>query len=99
MLELILDHPRLKLRLLKIQLEVLRYIEACNGHELGITEDICNEITELSNCIALADEGRLDEIPQTGHLKRDPVERTGQCSQKIWNKLAQPSSNEPRSDV
>lgn len=83
MLELIFDHPRLKLRLLKIQLEVLRYIEACNGQELGITEDICDEITELSNCIALADEGRLDEIPQTGHLKRDPVEWTARWEEVI----------------
>ena len=83
MLEQIYDHPRLKLRLLRIQLSVLRYIEALNGHELGITEDVRDEIDELSNCIALADEGRLDEIPQTGHLKRDPVEWTARWEEVI----------------
>ena len=83
MLEQIYDHPRLKLRLLRIQLSVLRYIEAVNGHDLGITEDVRDEIGELSNCIALADEGRLEEIPQTGHLKRDPVEWTTRWEEVI----------------
>lgn len=83
MLEQIFDHPRLKLRILRIQLDVLIYIEAVNGHELGITEDISDEIDELSKCIALADEGRLAEIPQTGHLKRDPVEWTARWEQVI----------------
>lgn len=83
MLELIFDHPRLKLRLLKIQREVLRYIEACNGHELGITEDVKAEIDYLSRCIALADTGHLDKIPQTGHLKRDPVEWTARWEEVI----------------
>lgn len=83
MLEQIYDHPRLKLRLLRIQLSVLRYIEALNGHEQGITKDVSDEIDELSNCIALADEGRLDEIPQTGHLKRDPVEWTARWEEVI----------------
>lgn len=83
MLEQIYDHPRLKLRLLRIQLSVLRYIEAVNGHDLGITEDVRDEIGELSNCIALADEGRLEEIPQTGHLKRDPVEWTARWEEVI----------------
>lgn len=83
MLEQIYDHPRLKLRLLRIQLSVLRYIEAVKGHDLGITEDVRDEIGELSNCIALADEGRLEEIPQTGHLKRDPVEWTARWEEVI----------------
>ena len=83
MLEQIYDHPRLKLRLLRIQLGVLNYLEAVNGHDLGITEDVRDEIGELSNCIALADEGRLDEIPQTGHLKRDPVEWTARWEEVI----------------
>ena len=83
MLEQIYDHPRLKLRLLRIQLGVLNYLEAVNGHELGITEDVRDEIAELSNCIALADEGRLEEIPQTGHLKHDPVEWTARWEEVI----------------
>ena len=83
MLELIFDHPRLKLRLCRIQLDVLRYLEAASGHEMGLTEDMEKEVSELSSCIALADQGRLDEIPQTGHLKRDPVEWTERWEEVI----------------
>ena len=82
-LDIIVDHPRLKLRLCRNQLEVLRSLEALSGHEIGLTEDIENQINELSRCIALADEGRLDEIPQTGHLKRDPVEWTERWEEVI----------------
>lgn len=82
MLNLIFDHPRLKLRLCRIQLDVLRYLEAISGHEMGLTEDMANEVDGLSSCIALADQGRLDEVPQTGHLKRDPVEWT-----KRWEEV------------
>ena len=83
MLNLIFDHPRLKLRLCRIQLDVLRYLEAISGHEMGLTEDMANEVDGLSSCIALADQGRLDEIPQTGHLKRDPVEWTERWEEVI----------------
>lgn len=78
LLEIITDHPRLKLRLLRCQLRVLREIEAEADHELGLTEDVERDVRELSRIIDLADEGRLNEIPQTGHLKRDPVEWTEQ---------------------
>ena len=78
LLEIISDHPRLKLRLLRCQLRVLREIEAEADHELGLTEDVERDVRELSRIIDLADEGRLNEIPQTGHLKRDPVEWTEQ---------------------
>lgn len=83
MLDLIFDHPRLKLRLCRIQLDVLRYLEAISGHEMGLTEDMANEVDGLSSCISLADQGRLDEIPQTGHLKRDPVEWTERWEEVI----------------
>ena len=83
MLDLIFDHPRLKLRLCRIQLDVLRYLEAISGHEMGLTEDMAKEVDGLSSCIALADQGRLDEIPQTGHLKRDPVEWTERWEEVI----------------
>ncbi|MGM9791632.1 MAG: hypothetical protein ACI3Y4_04445 [Candidatus Cryptobacteroides sp.] len=52
MIGLITDHPRLKLRLCRIQLETLRYLEAVSGHELGITEDIEQEIGRLSSLSA-----------------------------------------------
>ena len=75
-IDLIFDHPRLKLRICRIQYDVLSWIEAKEEHCMGITEDIMQEINELSKCISLADEGRLEEIPQTGHLRRDPIEWT-----------------------
>ena len=53
MLELIGDYPRIKLRISRIQLEVLRWIEARSGHERGIAEDLENEIRKLSESIDL----------------------------------------------
>ena len=53
MLDLIGEYPRIKLRISKIQLEVLRWIEARSGHELGIAEDLENEIRKLSESIDL----------------------------------------------
>lgn len=83
MIDIIYDHPRLKLRLCKIQYAVLSWIEAKAEHSLDIIEDIRAEIDTLSRCIALADEGRLEEIPKTGHLKRDPVEWTKEWEEVI----------------
>lgn len=78
MLDLIYEHPRLKLIMLYIQLDVLHDIEAQSGapHTLSITEEVMEEIDHYSKCISLADQGKLDEIPQTGHLKHDPIEWT-----------------------
>ena len=53
MLDLIGEYPRIKLRISKIQLEVLRWIEARCSHELGIAEDLENEIRKLSESIDL----------------------------------------------
>ena len=53
MLELIGDYPHIRLRISRIQLEVLRWIEARSGHELGIAEDLENEIRKLSESIDL----------------------------------------------
>lgn len=53
MLDLIGEYPRIKLRISKIQLEVLRWIEPRSGHELGIAEDLENEIRKLSEIIDL----------------------------------------------
>ena len=83
MLDLICDHPRLKLRLSHIQLEVLGWIEAKSRHDLSIREDLEKEARELERCIELADQNRLDEIPQKDLLKRDPVEWTKHWEQVI----------------
>lgn len=78
MLDMIADHPRLKLKLLHIQLDVLHDIEVQSNapYGLSITQDVRYEISTYENCIALADKGELDKIPQSGSLKKDPVEWT-----------------------
>ena len=83
MLDVLHDHPRLKLQLMRCQMDTLNEIELQQGHELSITEDLQNEIKTQEKNIRLADEGRLDEIPQTGHLKRDPVEWTARYEEVI----------------
>ena len=83
MLDVLHDHPRLKLQLMRCQMDTLYEIELQQGHELSITEDLLNEIRTQEKNIRLADEGRLDEIPQTGHLKRDPVEWTARYEEVI----------------
>ena len=53
------------------------------SNRISITEDRLNEVRTREKNIRLADEGRLDEIPQTGHLKRDPVEWTARYEEVI----------------
>lgn len=76
LLDIIIEHPRLKLRLMKCQLNVLHQIEAHTDRDMNMTDDLQNDIFRQEQYIALADAGRQDEIPQTGHLKHDPVEWT-----------------------
>ena len=83
MLDVLYDHPRLKLQLMRCQMDTLYEIELQQRHDLSITEDLQNEIRTQEKNIRLADEGRLDEIPQTGHLKRDPVEWTARYEEVI----------------
>lgn len=74
MADAIFDHPSLKLKVLQLELSVLRRIEVRTGHELGIAEDVSNEISLYGRNIQYADNGRFDRIEQIGHLKRDPIE-------------------------
>lgn len=66
------DHPRLKLRLLRLLLSIVRGIEARSGRDLSLAE----EISLYERNIALADSGGLGLIKDTGYLKHDPVEWT-----------------------
>lgn len=77
------EHPRLKVEFLQLFLTIVRRIESQNGHDLSIAEDIIDELHELRRNIDLADYGRLEEIPQTGHLKSDPVEWTAEWEDVI----------------
>lgn len=77
------EHPRLKVEFLELFLTIVRRIESQNGHDLSIAEEITDELHDLRHNIDLADYGRLEEIPQTGHLKSDPVEWTSEWEDVI----------------
>lgn len=79
----IFDHPRLKLKVLRLLLKVLHRIEAQTGHELGLTEDVSHDARFLERNIELADRGELDQIREEGHLRRDPVEWTAHYEEVI----------------
>ena len=53
MLDLIGEYPRIKFGMGKIRLEGLRWIEARSSHELGVAEDLENEVRKLSERIDL----------------------------------------------
>ena len=93
MLDMIFEHPRLKRKLLYIQLDVLHDIEIQSGAPFGTTlaqtEETMKEINFINECISLADCGRLDEIPHIGHLRNDPVEWTAQ-----WEKVVDEADRE-----
>lgn len=62
----LMDHPRLKLRLLELELTIVRRIEALNDHELSHAEDLEIEISQHKRNIHFADNNQLDSIEQTG---------------------------------
>lgn len=76
MVDCVSDHPRLRLRLLRLQLVVIQRIGCLHGHELSAEEDVVSEIAHFEHNIALADTGRLDEIDNKGRsgLRHDPIE-------------------------
>lgn len=80
----LMDHPRLKLRLLKLELTIVRRIEALQDHELSHAEDLEREISRHKRNIHFADNDQLDSIEQTGYgLKKDPVEWTARWEEVI----------------
>ena len=70
-------HPRLKLRLLMLQRDAIiaQGGDRADDAEMGIDE-LSAEISQLQLNILAADQGRWDDIVDSGHLKRDPVEWT-----------------------
>lgn len=71
----LMDHPRLKLRLLELELTIVRRIEALNDRELSHAEDLERDISLYKRNIHFADNNQLDLIEETGwSLKKDPVE-------------------------
>lgn len=78
MADCLYEHPRLLLELKKTELEILEYIEASQnqGRSMTITDDLRDEIDQLTANIQAADEGRFDDIHSGRMLKDDPVEWT-----------------------
>lgn len=80
----LMDHPRLKLRLLKLELTIVRRIEALNDHELSHAEDLERDISLYKRNIYFADNDQLDQIEEPGRfLKKDPVEWTARWEEVI----------------
>ena len=83
MVDALYDHPRLKVKLLRLRLLVMQRIEAIEDHPIGLIEGIWEEISELESNIAAADKGQFDQIKKSGHLKSDPVEWTARYEEVI----------------
>ena len=83
MAEYVSEHPRLLLELKQVELEILEYAEAIDGHEMQITEDLRDEILQLEQNIQAADEGRFEDIVDGKILKSDPVEWTKEYEEVI----------------
>ena len=80
----LMDHPRLKLRLLELELTIVRRIEALHNHDLSYAENLEREISRHKRNIHFADNDQLDSIEQTGYgLKKDPVEWTARWEEVI----------------
>lgn len=80
----LMEHPRLKLRLLELELAIVRRIEALNDRELSHAEDLEREISRHKRNIHFADNNQLDLIEETGRsLKKDPVEWTARWEEVI----------------
>lgn len=69
-------HPRLLARFKRFYRQVVNRVEIafCDGHELGISEDLSQEISDLERNIHFANYGEWDKIASFGHLKADPIE-------------------------
>lgn len=80
----LMEHPRLKLRLLELELTIVRRIEALNDHELSHAEYLEREISRHKRNIHFADNDQLDQIEEPGRfLKKDPVEWTARWEEVI----------------
>lgn len=83
MVEALYDHPRLKLKLLYLRQTALMRIEAIEGHDLSILEDLREDIAQLRSNIEYADKGEFDKIVNEGMLKKDPVEWSARYEEVI----------------
>lgn len=76
MVEAINEHPRLKLELMLLRLQVLQML---NKPQMELEADI----DFYRSNIAAADSGKLEDVKQTTMLKHDPVEWTARWEEVI----------------
>ena len=83
MADAIHDHPRLKLRLLDMELMLIHRLEAGLEHESNLAEPVMKEITLYRRNIGHADNGEFGLIEQTGIMQTDPVEWSAEYERVI----------------
>lgn len=77
------DHPRLKIKFLKLFQLVVNRLECQIDHELGASEDIMHEISVLQSNIECYEQGCFEHIRTEGYLKHDPVEWSARWEEVI----------------
>ncbi len=78
------DHPRLSLRLMEIERDAIAGIDDKRAEDLEMGIDPLNdEIMRYSLNIMAADQKRFDDIEETGHLRKDPIEWTAEYEEVI----------------
>ena len=83
MADAIHDHPRLKLRLLDMELMLIHRLEAGLEHESNLAEPVMKEISLYRRNIGHADNGEFGLIEQTGIMQTDPVEWSAEYERVI----------------
>ena len=76
MVEAINEHPRLKLELMLLRLQVLQMLNIAH-------DELEADIAFYRSNIAAADSGKLEDVKQTTMLKHDPVEWTARWEEVI----------------
>lgn len=83
MADAIHDHPRLKLRLLDMELMLIHRLEAGLEHESNLAEPVMKEMALYQRNIEYADNGEFGLIEQTGIMQTDPVEWSAEYERVI----------------
>ncbi|MBR5893118.1 MAG: hypothetical protein IKZ37_05755 [Bacteroidaceae bacterium] len=84
MVEALGGYPRKKLAVMRLRLEALVAIENREMHELGITEDLRDDIRFYERNIAAADRGDFDSIVQKEYDGRAPLSK---CDPIEWTEF------------
>lgn len=91
------ERPRLKQRFYQLFQLVTNRLECQIDHELGASEDIMHEISQLNSNIGLYEQGHPELIRNSGHLKHDPVEWSARWEEVIDD--AEHEANEQLADM